>query len=138
MKEEVYKASEVVFFDKVEKEFININFGCGDNLSREDMEQGYDDYVNIYVACPMEDIDETNENEWKNLVKEMFENDETFDDNEKLSDRNCVYDGGMMLFKQKDYYEIGEIDMFKEKLLKDVMEYTGVDNLDDLEVVYCK
>ena len=47
-----------------------------------------------------------------------------------------IYDGGMMLFKQKDYYKKGEIDMFKEKLLKDVMNYIGVKDMNTLEVIY--
>ena len=139
MNTKVYESDDVVFFDKKNGVFININFGGGDNLSEEDIEAGYDDYVNIYTACL---ANPSLEDYAKNCVIEGYSEGLTFDEIEGYGllrtkygiVESNIYDGGMMMFKQKDYYKEGEYDKFVPKLLNDVMEYIGA-NLEDLEVI---
>lgn len=36
----------IVLFDVKQRIFYEIEWGCGDNLTHEDQEEGYDDYIN--------------------------------------------------------------------------------------------
>ena len=136
----INEASEIVFFDKKNGVFININFGTGDNLDSDDIEAGFNDYVNIYTACL---ANPSFEEYAKNSVIAEFENGGMLDDvggygllrtKYGIVESN-IYDGGMMMFKQKDYYKEGEFDKFVPKLLDNVMDYMGA-KLDDLEMIW--
>lgn len=39
----------LLLFDKEDKQFIRISYGTGDNLTDEDIEEGYDDYLYISI-----------------------------------------------------------------------------------------
>lgn len=39
----------LLLFSPESKQFIRISYGCGDNLSDEDIEAGYDDYLYIVI-----------------------------------------------------------------------------------------
>ena len=140
MNTKVHESDEVVFFDKKNGVFIHLNFGCGDNLDAQDIKDGYDDYVNIYTACL---ANPSFEEYAKNSIISEFENGGMLDDVDGYGllrtkygvVESNLYDGGMMMFKQKDYYKEGEVDKFVPKLLDEVMKYMGA-KLDDLELVW--
>ena len=79
--------------------FYHIWFGSGDNLDDDDIELGYDDYMNI-------DVYKWNgERPLLEVINEIKENDGYIDEVEGLEDT----DGGMMLIKRADYNHSGDI-----------------------------
>lgn len=100
--------------------FYHIWFGSGDNLDEEDIEEGYDDYMNI-------DVYEWNgERPLMEVINEIRENDGYIDDIDGLEDT----DGGMMLIKRADYNNSGDIRDYLENAL-DFGNY-GADDIENL------
>ena len=79
--------------------FYHICFGSGDNLDDDDIELGYDDYMNI-------DVYKWNgERPLLEVINDIKENDGYIDEVEGLRET----DGGMMLIKRADYNHSGDI-----------------------------
>lgn len=82
-----------IFFDPRTNLYYRIVFGCGDNLTHEDIENGFDDYMmyDVYRLC--EGLDR------KYVEEGIEENDGYLDETDGLEE----VDGGMMLIRRKDY-----------------------------------
>ena len=131
------KSYEAVIFDPLTNTYIHLNFGTGDNLDSEDIEQGLDDYVNIYTG----EFELMTQDDIFKGIREVFgdEGGAFLEDCDGYSCESVRLSGGMMMFKQKDYYKKGEYDCFKKKLLNDVFDYLdmGKKHIDNLELVWC-
>lgn len=100
--------------------FYHIWFGSGDNLDEGDIEEGYDDYMNI-------DAYKWNgERPLMEVINNIRENEGYIDDIDGLEDT----DSGMMLIKRADYKNSGDIRDYLENAL-DFGEY-GADNVESL------
>ena len=100
--------------------FYHIWFGSGDNLDEEDIDNGFDDYMNI-------DAYKWNgERPLMEVINNIRENDGYIDEVDGLEDT----DGGMMLIKRVDYNNSGDIRDYLENSL-DFANY-GADNVESL------
>ena len=100
--------------------FYHIWFGSGDNLDEEDIDNGFDDYMNI-------DAYKWNgERPLMEVINNIRENDGYIDDVDGLEDT----DSGMLLIKRADYNNSGDIRDYLENAL-DFGEY-GADNVESL------
>ena len=100
--------------------FYHIWFGSGDNLDEEDIDNGFDDYMNI-------DAYKWNgERPLMEVINDISENDGYIDDIYGLEDT----DSGMMLIKRADYNNSGDIRDYLENSL-DFANY-GADNVESL------
>lgn len=90
----------IFVFDSKEKLFINAAFGSGDNLTRDDIADGYDDYIYIDVF------------RWNG---DMMNPD--------------PLDGGMRLFKkaESDFYD--NLESFAKAVLE-FLDYEDSDNIE--------
>lgn len=101
--------------------FYHIWFGSGDNLDEEDIDNGFDDYMNI-------DAYKWNgERPLMEVINNIRENDGYIDEVDGLEDT----DSGMMLIKRADYKNSGDIRDYLENSL-DFGEY----KTDDVESLY--
>ena len=94
----------VVLYSKNLDTFFDISFGCGDNLTQEDVENGYDDYLNISSWKVIGD--------YNDILKDIKE-DIYLDEIDGLEE----YDGGMLLVKRADYNNSGDIRDYLENAL---------------------
>lgn len=100
--------------------FYHIWFGSGDNLDDGDIEEGYDDYMNIDVykwdgVRPLMEV-----------INSIRENDGYIDDVDGLIED----DGGMMLIRRSDYNNSSDIRDYLENSL-DFANY-GSDKVENL------
>ncbi len=92
--------------------FYHIWFGSGDNLDADDIDNGFDDYMNIDVY------------KWDGVrpimavIDEIKENDGYIDGVDGLKET----DGGIMLIKRAEYNDSGDIRDYLENAL-DFGEY---------------
>lgn len=110
----------VTLFSTDRNIFYHIWFGSGDNLDEDDIDNGFDDYMNI-------DAYKWNgERPLMEVINNIRESDGYIDEVDGLEDT----DGGMMLIKRADYNNSGDIrDYLKNSL--DFVNY-GVDNVENL------
>lgn len=90
----------IFLFDKKEKLFINAAFGTGDNLTSDDIADGYDDYIYI----------------------------DTFKWNGDMMNPDQL-DGGLRLFKkaESDFYD--NLDSFTKAVLE-FLDYNNTDDIE--------
>ena len=100
--------SGVTLFSTDLNMFYHIWFGSGDNLDEEDIDNGFDDYMNI-------DAYKWNgERPIMEVINNIRENDGYIDEVDGLEDT----DGGMMLIKRADYNNSGDIRDYLENALE--------------------
>lgn len=110
----------VTLFSTDRNMFYHICFGSGDNLDSEDIENGYDDYMNI-------DAYKWNgERPLMEVINNIRENDGYIDEVDGLKD----IDSGMMLIKRAKYNNSGDIRDYLEDSL-DFVNY-GADTIGNL------
>ena len=110
----------VTLFSTDRNMFYHIWFGSGDNLDEDDIDNGFDDYMNI-------DAYKWNgERPLMEVINNIRENDGYIDEVDGLEDT----DGGMMLIKRADYNNSGDIRDYLENSL-DFANY-GADNVESL------
>lgn len=101
--------------------FYHIWFGSGDNLDADDIDNGFDDYMNIDLY------------KWDGVrpimavIDEIKENDGYIDGVDGLKET----DGGIILIKRAEYNDSGDIRDYLENAL-DFGEY----RVDDVESLY--
>ena len=111
----------VTLFSTDRNMFYHIWFGSGDNLDKDDIDNGFDDYMNIDAykwngKRPLMEV-----------INNIRENEGYIDDIDGLEDT----DSGMMLIKRADYKNSGDIRDYLENSL-DFGEY----KTDDVESLY--
>ena len=112
----------VVLFAKDSDTFYHIWFGSGDNLTDEDIEDGYDDYMNYEVYRLVNGMS------FDDVVPFIKEADGYLDVVEGLGIEE--EDGGMMLIKRDDYGNSGDIRDYLENALE--MANYGVSDIANL------
>ena len=100
--------------------FYYIWFGSGDNLNEEDIDNGYDDYMNIDV------YKWDGERPLMEVINDIRHNDGYIADVEGLEES----DGGMMLIKRADYNNRGDIRNYLENALE--FGQYGADKVENL------
>lgn len=118
----------IVVYDKANGDFFRFTFGTGDNLTREDEAEGFNDYLNCDRFHLLEHGAESE-------AKKAFVDDLEVDiEGNGFDDILSTEDGGMMLIRYADYAEpdCGDIRAYLEDALKYV-EFVG--DFNDLEVV---
>ncbi len=110
----------VTLFSTDRNMFYHIWFGSGDNLDEDDIDNGFDDYMNIDA------YKWDGERPLMEVINDISENDGYIDDIFGLEDT----DSGMMLIKRSDYNNSGDIRDYLENAL-DFGNY-GANNVESL------
>ena len=110
----------VTLFSTDRNMFYHIWFGSGDNLDKDDIDNGFDDYMNIDA------YKWDGERPLMEVINDIRENDGYIDDIFGLEDT----DSGMMLIKRAKYNNSGDIRDYLEDSL-DFVNY-GADTIGNL------
>ena len=110
----------VTLFSTDRNMFYHIWFGSGDNLDEDDIDNGFDDYMNIDA------YKWDGERPLMEVINDISENDGYIDDIYGLEDT----DSGMMLIKRAKYNNSGDIRDYLEDSL-DFVNY-GADTTGNL------
>ena len=102
---------EIVLLDMCEAMLYRIAFGSGDNLSEEDMDNGYDDYIMVDSYAI------TRDRPMHEVCTEIMSVGDVYDGQLGVEER----DGGQMLIRRSEWKD-GDIRRF----IMDALEFVGM------------